>query len=53
MPAKETFIMLDTVTLVWSIPPLNDTNVPKLTSHTATLIKGSLMIVNFGKLLCF
>ncbi|GBC04956.1 hypothetical protein RclHR1_05970013 [Rhizophagus clarus] len=47
IPAKETFIMLDPVTLVWSIPPYNSTNVPKLAYHTAS-IKGALMILVFG-----
>jgi len=42
--------MLDIVTLVWSIPPLNDTNVPPITFHTATLFSEFVMIVAFGKL---
>lgn len=51
MPAKKTFVMLDTVNLVWSIPPLNDTNVPELAYHTATLLADtSAMILTFGKL---
>jgi hypothetical protein len=50
IPAKETFVMLDTVTLVWSIPPHNTTNdIPKLAYHSASL-KGALMILAFGKL---
>ncbi|GBC04959.1 hypothetical protein RclHR1_05970016 [Rhizophagus clarus] len=48
VPAKKTFVMLDTVTLVWSIPPLGNTNVPKLAYHTASL-KGAMMTLNFGK----
>ncbi|GES78851.1 hypothetical protein GLOIN_2v1878605 [Rhizophagus clarus] len=47
VPAKKTFVMLDTVTLVWSIPPLGNTNVPKLAYHTASL-KGAMMTLNFG-----
>lgn len=51
MPAKKTFVMLDTVNLVWSIPPLNDTKVPELAYHTATLlIDKAVMILTFGKL---
>jgi hypothetical protein len=49
MPAKRTFVMLDIVNLEWSIPPLNDTNIPGLAYHTATL-NGSVMILTFGKL---
>ncbi|GBC30257.2 hypothetical protein GLOIN_2v1768952 [Rhizophagus irregularis DAOM 181602=DAOM 197198] len=52
MPAKKTFVMLDTVNLVWSIPPLNDTNVPELAYHTATLLADtSAMILTFGNLM--
>ncbi|GES78856.1 hypothetical protein GLOIN_2v1878605 [Rhizophagus clarus] len=47
MPAKETFAMLDVVTLVWSIPPLNGTDIPALAYHTASL-KGPAMFISFG-----
>ncbi|PKY19024.1 uncharacterized protein OCT59_001274 [Rhizophagus irregularis] len=47
VPAKETFVMLDTVTLVWSVPPYNSTNAPKLAYHSASL-KGALLIFAFG-----
>lgn len=33
IPTKETFVMLNTATLIWSIPQLNGTNIPKLTTH--------------------
>jgi len=49
MAAKGTIFMLDVITLVWSVPPLKDTNIPKLAYHTATLYKAT-MIVAFGKL---
>ncbi|RIA84950.1 hypothetical protein C1645_831525 [Glomus cerebriforme] len=45
--AKETIATLDTITFVWSIPALNDTNVPKLAYHTATLMY-KFMIITFG-----
>jgi hypothetical protein len=46
--------MLDTVTLVWSIPQLYGTNIPKLSYHTATLIDTyAVMILAFGKLFFF
>ncbi|RGB29340.1 hypothetical protein C1646_818583 [Rhizophagus diaphanus] len=51
MPAKKTFVILDTVNLVWSIPPLNDTKVPELAYHTATLSDTSIMILTFGNLM--
>ncbi|CAI2172053.1 18718_t:CDS:2 [Funneliformis geosporum] len=34
-PAKETIAMLDTVTLGWTIPKVNDPNLPTLTYHSA------------------
>ena len=46
---KETFAMLDISTLVWSIPPLENPNVPNLVYHTATLVD-KLMFIAFGKL---
>jgi hypothetical protein len=50
MPSKETFVVLDTTSLVWSIPPLEDTNIPKLAFHTATLDYPAMYIA-FGRLL--
>ncbi|RIA79221.1 hypothetical protein C1645_841232 [Glomus cerebriforme] len=48
LPPNETFVMLDTTTLVWAIPSINDTtDVPKLAYHTATLLY-DIMIVAFG-----
>jgi hypothetical protein len=46
---KETMAVLDVTTLVWSIPPLENPNVPKLVYHTATLVD-KLMFITFGKL---
>ncbi|RIA90349.1 hypothetical protein C1645_823484 [Glomus cerebriforme] len=48
VPAKNTMVVLDTNTLVWSIPQLDDVNVPKLTSHSATVQFGTMMTVAFG-----
>ncbi|RGB23702.1 hypothetical protein C1646_806030 [Rhizophagus diaphanus] len=47
VPAKETFVMLDTITLVWSVPAYNSTGAPKLAYHTASL-KGTVLILAFG-----
>ncbi|EXX60712.1 uncharacterized protein OCT59_010274 [Rhizophagus irregularis] len=48
VPAKETFVMLDTITLVWSVPAYNySANAPKLAYHSAS-IKGALMVLAFG-----
>lgn len=41
--------LLDTTTLVWSVPPLKDPNIPLLAYHSATLAY-KLMLVAFGKL---
>ncbi|RIA90350.1 hypothetical protein C1645_823485 [Glomus cerebriforme] len=48
VPAKNTMVVLDTNTLVWSIPQLNDINVPKLTAHSATIQFGGMMTIAFG-----
>ncbi|CAB4495217.1 unnamed protein product [Rhizophagus irregularis] len=47
LPAKESFVMLDIMTLVWSVPAYNSTGAPKLAYHTASL-KGALLILAFG-----
>ncbi|RIA99294.1 hypothetical protein C1645_730923 [Glomus cerebriforme] len=48
LPPKETLVMLDTTTLVWSTPPINGTtDIPKLAYHTASLLH-SIMIIAFG-----
>ncbi|CAI2171817.1 347_t:CDS:2 [Funneliformis geosporum] len=48
-PAKETIAMLDTVTLGWTIPKVNDPNLPTLTYHSAVLID-YIMIISFGNI---
>ncbi|RIA80026.1 hypothetical protein C1645_839420 [Glomus cerebriforme] len=48
LPPKEIFVMLDTTTLVWSIPSINGpADVPKLAYHTAALVN-NMMVVAFG-----
>ncbi|RIA95404.1 hypothetical protein C1645_734026 [Glomus cerebriforme] len=47
MPPVVSIAMLDTSTLIWSIPPLKDPNVPKLAFHSATLID-KIMLLAFG-----
>jgi len=44
--------MLNTVTLEWSIPLLNNTGEPKLAYHTATLVN-KIMVLTFGMHLFF
>lgn len=39
--------LLDTTTLTWSVPLLEDPNIPKLVYHSATLID-KLMLIAFG-----
>ena len=44
-PPTEQIAMLDTTTLVWSIPPLQDPNIPNLVFHTLCLqATGSLFL---------
>ncbi|RIA84955.1 hypothetical protein C1645_741948 [Glomus cerebriforme] len=47
LPAKETLAILDSTTLVWSIPSLQNPNIPNLAYHTATIVN-TLMIISFG-----
>ncbi|RIA84944.1 hypothetical protein C1645_831518 [Glomus cerebriforme] len=49
IPPKETIAMLDTITLVWSIPSFTDPHVPNLAFHTATLLFKT-MYVAFGNI---
>jgi hypothetical protein len=54
IPSKETIAILDTITLVWSIPPLEDINdIPKLAFHSANMFSETKMLVAFGELLYF
>lgn len=51
IPSKETIVMLDITTLVWSIPPLENINsIPKLAFHSAKLVYDAAMIITFGEL---
>ncbi|RIA99296.1 hypothetical protein C1645_859212 [Glomus cerebriforme] len=50
LPPKEIIAMLDTTTLVWSIPQINGTtDMPNLVYHTATLMYAT-MVVSFGNI---
>jgi hypothetical protein len=55
IPSEPTMLFLNTVTLQWSVPQLQNINtpkientIPKLVFHTATLLDNSHMFVAFG-----
>src|SRR6266516_3325262 len=51
IPSKETIVMLDTITLIWSKPPVgNIEDIPMLTYHTATVQIDRIMFIAFGEL---
>ena len=52
IPPTTPIAMLDTTTLVWSIPQLNNPKVPNVAFHSA-IIWSKLMLVAFGKLSYF
>ena len=51
-PATNQIAILDTTSLVWSIPTLSNPNIPNLVFHTATQY-GTAMLLAFGKFYSF
>jgi hypothetical protein len=53
VPPINPIVLLDTTTLKWSVPELDNPNVPLIYGHSATLIYNNFMFVAFGGKLFF